>query len=61
MKDIGIYKVTNGWSTWRWLCAKHLAERKAEGWAADRIGTVTSFGCDDCVPVENRVPMGADV
>lgn len=56
---IGIFKMTNGWSTWRWLCPKHVEERRKEGWTAVQIGT--AWSCDDCVPVEERVPMGANV
>ena len=45
---VGIYRLTREWSTWAWLCARHVVERKAERWTAQRIGDVSGFDCDDC-------------
>lgn len=46
--SVGIYRLTREWSTFAWLCARHLAARVAERWTAERTGNVRWFGCDDC-------------
>jgi len=44
---VGIYYITAGISTWKWLCAKHVAAREAVGWSCKRTGNV-EHECDDC-------------
>lgn len=51
--SVGIYYITLGISTYRWLCKQHVAERKANGWACKRSGNV-EFECDDCLKERNE-------
>lgn len=44
---IGIYRMTHGCTTYAWLCASHLAERRIEGWTCEKIGEVDG-NCRDC-------------
>jgi hypothetical protein len=51
---VGIYEVTAGTTTYRWLCAPHVVTRKAGGWNCKRTGNLPSdFTCDDCVKERN--------
>lgn len=52
---VGIYQITLGISTYRWLCARHVVERKAEGWACKRTGNV-EHECDDCMRDRGAAP-----
>lgn len=48
--DVGIYRMTNGWTTWRWFCAEHAKAHEAEGWKAERIADVDA-DCMDCYDI----------
>jgi hypothetical protein len=59
--DIGIYKITKGCDLWRWLCRKHLAARKDDGWSVqDRRKAQHGLTCDDCT-IEAIDAIGATV
>lgn len=46
-----IYKLMRGVDVWVWLCTKHLARRKANGWdVLEQKDPPTAEGlpCDEC-------------
>lgn len=47
MTTIGIYRLTREWSTYGWLCARHVEVRRFARWSLERIGDVDG-GCQDC-------------
>lgn len=53
---IGVYRLTREWSTYGWLCPRHVVERKAERWTCERIGEVDG-ACQDC-EIERQAAPG---
>jgi DNA adenine methylase len=56
-EEIGIYRLTREWSTYQWLCARHVETRKADRWIVERTGSCEHF-CDDCQREANAASEG---
>jgi hypothetical protein len=57
--SVSIYEITRQFTTFKWLCDRHLAERTKpatmadllegrHGWTAKKCGETDAGGCEDC-------------
>jgi hypothetical protein len=52
-----VCEISNGGvTTWRWLCARHQADRRGAGWFVKPSDRDAPWICDDCTSAEQASP-----